>query len=74
MMRLVLIASSAALLCACGEFDQSKTANRHLPDVEPFQGAKDPYVVKGWTPGNRETWEKQIRERGQMQNEYLRTT
>ncbi|QDZ29279.1 hypothetical protein [Noviherbaspirillum sp. UKPF54] len=70
----LLLVAAAALLAGCGEPDQTKTTgntNRH--DTAPWQGAKDPYVVKGWTPGNQGSWENQIRSRGQMQNEYVKT-
>jgi major membrane immunogen (membrane-anchored lipoprotein) len=73
MMRLPLICCSAVLLSACGEVDQSKSAGRHLPDVAPYQGAKNSYVAKGWTPGDKNAWETQLRTRSQSQNEYVKT-
>ncbi|MDB5728760.1 MAG: hypothetical protein JWR25_975 [Noviherbaspirillum sp.] len=73
MMRAFLISVSALLtLSACGEVDQAKTADRHLPDVAPWKGAKNSYVVQGWTPGDQRTWETQLRARQQAQNEYGR--
>jgi hypothetical protein len=30
-------------------------------------------MAKGWTPGTREAWDRQVRERGQLQNEYVKT-
>jgi hypothetical protein len=65
--------SSAVILSACGEVDQSKSAGRHLPDVEPWQGAKNAFVVQGWQAGDKSSWEKQIHTRQQNQNEYLKT-
>jgi hypothetical protein len=73
MMRLFLICSSAVLLSACGELDQSQSAERHLPDTPAWKGANNAYVAKGWTPGDKTAWEKQIRARGQSQNEYVKT-
>jgi hypothetical protein len=73
MMRVFLLSLSAVLLSACGEFDQSKTAGRNKPDVEPWQGAKNPYVAQGWTPGDKTAWETQLRTRSQSQNEYVKT-
>ena len=73
MMRFFLIAASAILLSACGEIDQSSSKNRHMPDVPPSAGAKNVYVSAGWTPGDKVSWEKQLRERGQNQNEYVKT-
>jgi len=73
-MRLTLIvASCAALLAGCGEKEQIKSAdttNRH--DVAPWQGAKNPFLAKGWTPGDEKSWETQLRTRGQSQNEYVK--
>lgn len=72
MMRTFLICFSAVLLSACGEVDQAKTADRHMPDVQPWQGAKNAYVAKGWTPGDKTAWETQLRTRQQSQNEYVK--
>ena len=75
MMRATLIvAAAAALLAGCGEPDQTKTSDTtNRSDVAPWQGAKNPHVMKGWTPGNQGSWENQIRARGQLQNEYAKT-
>ncbi|MDB5772492.1 MAG: hypothetical protein JWM42_2866 [Burkholderia sp.] len=72
MIRLTLICISAVLLAACGESDQTQSANRHLPDVAPYQGAKNVHVVKGWAPGDKKAWETQLRNRAQTQNEYVK--
>jgi hypothetical protein len=72
MMRLFLICSTTLMLSACGEFDQSQTAERHLPDVQPWQGAKNLYVAPGWKPGDKNAWENQLRTRAQSQNDYLK--
>ncbi|WP_156396310.1 hypothetical protein [Noviherbaspirillum sp. Root189] len=76
-MRLALIlaglAGSAALLAGCGEKDQimsKDTTNRS--DVAPWQGAKNAYLAKGWSPGDQKSWETQLRTRGQAQNEYVK--
>jgi hypothetical protein len=73
MMRLFLICSSVALLSACGEFDQSQTADRHMPDAKAWQGANNAYVAPGWKAGDKTAWENQLRTRGQFQNEYVKT-
>ncbi|MDB5770150.1 MAG: hypothetical protein V7606_3394 [Burkholderiales bacterium] len=72
MMPVILISASAALLAACGEFDQAKTADRYLPDTAPWQGAKNSFVAQGWKPGEKATWDAQLRARAQHQNEYLK--
>jgi hypothetical protein len=72
MMRLLLIALSATVLAACGEKSQSQADVRKVSDAPPWQGAKDSYVVKGWSPGDKTSWETQIRTRMQSQNEYVK--
>ncbi|MEO8599699.1 MAG: hypothetical protein ABI656_07705 [bacterium] len=75
MIRLFLVSLStlAALsLVACGERDQLINGSTVKSDGKPWQGAKNDFVVRGWTPGDKESWEKQIRTRTQNQNEYVR--
>jgi hypothetical protein len=68
-----MLAASLALLAGCGEIDQSKVAGKtNRDDVPAWQGAKNAYVVKGWTPGSQTSWETQLRTRGQSQNEYVK--
>lgn len=72
MMRFLLILIAALSLIACTERDQSITGSTVKSDGKPWQGAKDNFVAGGWTPGDRTSWEKQIRTRTQNQNEYVR--
>ncbi len=73
MKRFLMLAACAALLAGCGEVDQSKTAsNTNRDDAPAWQGAKNAYVVKGWSPGDKTSWETQLRTRGQTQNEYTK--
>lgn len=70
---LVFLSTVAALsLVACSERDQSITGSTVKSDGKPWQGAKNDFVAGGWTPGDKESWAKQIRTRGQNQNEYVR--
>jgi hypothetical protein len=59
-------------LGGCGEVDQSLSKSASKPDAHAYQGANNPYVVKGWTPGNKASWESQMRTRSLTQNEYNR--
>jgi hypothetical protein len=72
MMRVFLIPLTAVALTACGEFDQSQSADRHQPDIQPWHGAKNAYVSQGWKPGDKTGWEGQLRNRAQSQNEYVK--
>lgn len=73
MKALFLILAPMILLSACGESAQAVTEDRYFPDVHASTGAKNAYVLPGWKPGDKTSWENQIRTRGQHQNEYLRT-
>jgi hypothetical protein len=73
MMRALLISLLALGLSACGETSQSQDKARVSGDVAPYKGAvNDPYVIKGWTAGNKIEWDKQMHERAQKQNEYVK--
>ena len=64
---------AAALLCACSEKPQ--TAQTRKSDSQPWAGAPgDPYVASGWKAGDQASWEQQMRNRAQGQNEYSRAT
>ena len=41
-------------------------------DSKPWDGAEPAFTSKGWTVGDRASWENQLRTRNQQQNEYLR--
>lgn len=73
MRQVPILAACAVLLAACSETDQSMTSeNTSRSDVAAWQGAKNPHVAPGWTPGDKGSWENQIRTRGQQQNEYVK--
>jgi len=73
-MRAAFFAAAALLLSGCGEVDQTMSAEQvNRADEPAFKGAHNQNVAKGWTPGTRAAWEKQVRERGQLQNEYQKT-
>ena len=63
---------AALLLSACGEKVQT-AGNRPQVGGKPWDGAHDPFVAAGWTPGDKASWEQQLRKRSQGQNEYART-
>jgi uncharacterized membrane protein len=60
----------AALLGACAE--KAQTATRKS-DAVASSGANPAYAAPGWKSGDQSSWEAQIRNRGQNQNEYSRT-
>jgi hypothetical protein len=69
----LMMAVCVALLAGCGDKAQYKAAGTtNRDDAPPWQGAKNAYVAKGWTPGNQSAWETQLRTRAQYQNEYVK--
>jgi len=58
-------------LAACSE--QPQTAGARKVDEKPWQGTTGPFAAAGWKTGDRASWEEEIRQRSQAQNEYLRT-
>ncbi|KJK25695.1 lipoprotein [Burkholderiaceae bacterium 16] len=71
---LILLAAGSTALAACGERPQTATATHKKSDAPAYEGAPgDPFVAKGWTQGDKTSWQNQIHERNQNQNEYNRT-
>ncbi|WP_334190003.1 hypothetical protein [Noviherbaspirillum sp.] len=70
MMKLLLASASLVVLAGCGEKEQT-TGSRG--DSAPWQGAKNAYMEKGWTAGDKTAWETQLRTRSQQQNEYVKS-
>jgi len=73
MMRAALMMATLLSLSACGDRDQTLAADRQKSPDQPWQGAKNPYVAKNWTPSDKAGWETQLRQRAQSQNEYVKT-
>ena len=69
--RIVWVVFPLAALAACGEKPQTAGGVRH--DTASFQGTGMAYTAPGWKPGDRGSWEQQIKTRAQQgQNEYAK--
>jgi hypothetical protein len=70
--KTILILSAAVLvLAACAEREQ--TASGIKSDAAPFQGTNRQFMAKGWKPGDRNSWEQELKVRTvQGQNEYAK--
>ncbi|MDB5898146.1 MAG: hypothetical protein JWP41_1748 [Ramlibacter sp.] len=67
----LLLIAAAFALAACA--DREQTANGIKSDSAPFNGTSHPYVAGGWKPGDRASWEQQMKVRTvQGQNEYAK--
>ena len=71
--------AAAALLAlsACSEKPQTPANDGRNSDVDQTawsdaEPAKPAYVADGWKRGDQASWEKQIHQRNQLQNEYKR--
>ena len=71
---ITLVAAAGLLgLGACSEKPQVASSAAKKSDQPAWKGASDPYVVSGWTAGDKDSWTNQIRQRNQSQNEYNRS-
>ena len=73
MKRLAFSCALAAVvlisLSACGEKPQTLGSNKG--NVGAFEGAHNLFVVPGWTPGDKNSWEQELKARTlRTQNEY----
>jgi hypothetical protein len=76
MMRPVLLGALVAVVAAlsgCGEKPQSLSGVK--TDVPAYQGADNKFVAPGWKPGDKNSWEQDLKTRAlNTQNEYSRIT
>lgn len=69
MAGLALFAMTALSGC---EKDQSAVVNSRMATQPVWDAAADPYVVPGWTSGDKASWLAEVNRRTQSQNEHLR--
>lgn len=73
MIRVVLTLSAVMLLAACGDKPQTKTGVKG--DALVFEGGAAAYNAPNWKPGDKTSWEQQLKVRTQAgQNEYNRVS
>ena len=72
MKRALLLAAAAFALSACGEKPQAMKDNPKQ-DTAAFQGTGMPFTAPGWKPGDKTSWEAQLKTRTQNgQNDYTK--
>ena len=71
MKKIIFTVVLAAGLVACGDRPQELTASKQ--DSAAFTGTGKPYVQPDWKPGDKASWESQLKARNQYgQNDYTR--
>jgi hypothetical protein len=70
--RILIVAMLAAGLAACGEKAQTAKPAMNKSDGKAWDGAQNAFVAEGWKAGDKASWEAQMRQRAQSQNEYNR--
>jgi hypothetical protein len=68
----IVLAMIAVFAAGCGERPQTVTPAKRA-DAKPWEGAQGGNVAEGWKPGDQASWEAQMRQRAQGQNEYSRS-
>lgn len=61
MHRTLLLIAAACALAACSEKPQTATGIKS--DAAPYVGTGKSFVVQGWKPGDRTSWEQQLKTR-----------
>ncbi|HXC38363.1 MAG TPA: hypothetical protein VN667_05410 [Burkholderiales bacterium] len=72
MKQILILIMAVAALAACTEQTQTiDSGNR--PDTAAFQGTGTPFAAPGWKPGDKISWEQQLKTRTQNgQNDYAK--
>jgi hypothetical protein len=69
--RLVLVPIVAVTLVACGEKVQTIPVGAAQKEHAPtWQTQDDRFLAPGWKPGNEASWNDQMANRAQAQNDY----
>lgn len=71
-LRAALGLTALVMLAACTEKPQ--TSGTRKADVASYKGADNGFGEAGWKAGDQASWEQQMKNRSQGQNEYTRTS
>lgn len=70
MKHILWIVAATTILSACSEKPQTLGTGK---DISPFNGTGKAFVEAGWKPGDKASWESQLKARHQYgQNDYSR--
>lgn len=68
----VVVVACASLLAGCGEKVQTAQQGERKQDVPAWKGANEAYAAPGFKSSDEAAWQRQINQRAQGQNEYVR--
>lgn len=57
-------------LGACGERVQTTATRERKADTPSWQANNSVFLAPGWSPGDKASWEAQLRTRAQAQNDF----
>jgi major membrane immunogen (membrane-anchored lipoprotein) len=66
----ITLMALAALLAACGE--KAQTAGARKADGRAWETTDPSYAANGYKAADQASWDQQLRQRAQTQNEYVR--
>jgi hypothetical protein len=72
-LRLALLPTFAIaiVIAGCGEKVQTiPPGNQRKADTQPWQNKDTRYLAPGWKPGDQNSWNAQLVDRAQGQNDY----
>lgn len=62
----------AAFVALAGCTEQPQTLSGVKPDAAAYLGTGTAFTAPGWKPGDKSSWEQQLKTRTQNQNEYTK--
>ena len=69
--QLGVMLATAVAMTACGE-SASGSKSTKKADGKAWEGAGPTFAAAGWKPGDKASWDEQMRVRAQLQNDYAR--
>ncbi len=74
-LQLVAVMAAVLTLSACGERAQRLDGSAKSWDAPAWSvsaAANPAFAAPGWKPGDKTSWQEQMRRRNQAQNDYVR--
>ncbi len=69
--RVGALLAVAVAVSACGESTSGSKSTKKA-DGKAWEGAGPTFAAAGWKPGDKASWDEQMRVRAQSQNDYAR--